>query len=65
MGLFLDFAGVPTPRLTGCGDHADHRLAARMDRQVERASAVFMLTLTTIAWSGMLLTLGTAILTLR
>ena len=31
MGLFLDFAGVPTPRLTGCGDHADHRLPARMD----------------------------------
>ena len=34
MGLFLEFAGVPTPRLTGCGDHADHRLAARMDVDV-------------------------------
>ena len=30
MGLFLNFAGVPTPRLTGCGDHANHRLPARI-----------------------------------
>ena len=34
MGLFLDFDGVPTPRLTGCGDHADHRSPARMDVDV-------------------------------
>lgn len=34
MGLFLEFAGVPTPRLAGCGDHADHRLPARMDMDV-------------------------------
>jgi hypothetical protein len=34
MGLFLDFDGVPTPRLTGRRNHADHRLAARMDVDV-------------------------------
>ena len=34
MGLFLEFAGIPTPRLTGCGDYADDRLAARMDVDV-------------------------------
>src|SRR5208282_24075 len=31
MGLFLELAGVPTPRLTGRpGNHADHRLPACM-----------------------------------
>ncbi len=33
-GLFLGFLGVPTPRLAECGDHADHRLPARMDADV-------------------------------
>src|SRR3984957_1548131 len=35
MGLFLEFAGVPTPGLTGSGgNHPDHRLAAGMDVEV-------------------------------
>ncbi len=34
MGLFLKIAAIPTPRLTGCGDHADHRLPAGMDMNV-------------------------------
>ncbi|WP_347264296.1 hypothetical protein [Nitrobacter sp.] len=50
MGLFLEFAGVPTPRLTGCGDHADHRLAAGMN--VDVFDRDLLLTLAAMAVEG-------------
>ena len=43
MGLFLKIIAIPTPGLTGRGDHADHRLSTRMD--VDVLDRDFLLTL--------------------
>ena len=48
MGLILKTVAIPTPRLTGCGDHADHGLPAGVDVDVFHRDLLLALAAVTI-----------------